>query len=76
MKTKLYILWARAKVTRVDCQRGVVVEATSSRQARKLAAETAGDEGKGFWLDPKMSTCWKLKLTGVPMTVMRDFNYG
>lgn len=47
------------------------------KQARRLAAEQAGDEGGQVWMDPRLS---KLKRVGEshlkPQVLVRDFNAG
>jgi len=46
---------------------GYVVRATSSRAARKLAAECfGGDEPEDVWLDPDKSTCTRITASGEP----------
>jgi hypothetical protein len=39
---------------------GFVVAAVTYTQARKIASEDAGDEGKAIWLDPRRTTAEKL----------------
>lgn len=41
-----------------------IVEAPSSTQARRLAAEQHEDEGKEFWLDSTKSSCYQMRVTG------------
>ena len=57
-----------------DTVNGFVVRATSSQQARRLAAEQKLDEGSNVWLDPKLSTCRVLKSEGTPTVILRDAN--
>lgn len=52
-----------------------IIQATSAAQARKLASENSGDEGKEVWLDPKRTSCSGLKLTGKPKVISRESNH-
>ncbi len=60
-----------------DCYFGFVVEATSEDQARALAHDQKGDEGRrqhGFaWLDKAYTSCVPLVATGESRIVMHDF---
>lgn len=57
---------------------GFVVAATSPLHARQIAADSAGDEGEGTWLDEQRSTCEQLQPSQFPSpgVVLRDFHAG
>lgn len=56
-----------------DVALGFIVRAETEQQARELAAEQAGDEGRNAWLDPDYSTCMVLTDTGEAGVILRDF---
>ena len=65
----------------MDEYQGFIIEATSAREARKMASkkdymneEYSLRVGGSVWKDPKKSTCKQLKLTGEVHIVMSDFN--
>lgn len=39
---------------------GMVVRAENRTKARRLAARSAGREGRKFWIDPKKTKCLRL----------------
>lgn len=60
-----------------DMAFGFVICASDEAQARQLASEQAGDEGKATWLDPTFSKCVELTAaTSSEGVIMRDFNAG
>jgi hypothetical protein len=56
-----------------DVAVGFVVAAKNEAQARALAAEEAGGEGKDAWLKDVYSDCEPLKPTEAGV-ILRDFN--
>lgn len=52
---------------------GAVVRAKSEYEARRLAAEQAGDEGPAAWRNPENSLCEPLDHKGTAGVVMRDY---
>lgn len=52
---------------------GFVVRAKTEAEARELASEDCGDEGKMCWLDSAQSTCEELTRKGKSGVIMRDF---
>lgn len=71
---ELYIL-QRYAIAGYDENQGFVVQANSYVEARKVAADRARDEGREVWLNPKYSSCKKLKVSGPNAAViMSDFN--
>lgn len=75
---KLYLLKPLKKRFWDDRSLGFVVAAKCEWDARRLAAEQRGDEGKGFWLEDAHSSCVEIaKKTHLPEgVVLRDFNAG
>lgn len=63
-----------------DVALGFAVAAEWPKQARRLAAEQAGDEGGITWLDARYSTCERIAtyVVGKPKArvVLRDFYNG
>lgn len=53
---------------------GFVVRAKSEQDARMIAANNCGDEGKDAWLDAQQSRCTPLKQQGKAEMVIRDFS--
>lgn len=82
MKTlKLYVLRLAEDLQGYDCQIELVVRAKSSKRAREIAAEEAGDEGRyaadgNPWFYPEMSSCRLLKPEGKEGIVVRRFDAG
>ncbi len=76
IKMKFYWLEAKADQYQYDTVDAFVVEAGSPAEAREVAAENCGDEGKGYWLSARRSTCRELKQTGEACLVVRSFNAG
>jgi hypothetical protein len=79
---KVYVLKARrpnlAPFNEYDTMQGIVVLATWSGHARKIAAKHCGDEGPDVWLNTDFTSSWcvghwsKMK-EGV---VLREFKAG
>lgn len=74
---KLYILRPTGNPNKwepwYDKAFGFVVRANNVREARKLAASDAGNEGKMAWLDSKHSSCKELTIKGKCEIIIRDF---
>lgn len=80
---KIWLLEANREKRRVtyDCVHAFVIQARSLRNARKMASESASDEGSAWWLDPKTSTCTHIGSTclstqEVEKVILRDFRAG
>jgi hypothetical protein len=52
---------------------GHVIRADCETDARNIAAEYSGDEGKDAWLDTKKSTCIELTAEGDSECIMQDY---
>ena len=53
---------------------GFIVRAETETDARRIAAENHGDEGKYAWLEAEQSTCSELTAEGTAAEViLRDF---
>ena len=78
--TKLYMVEVKSEVHSDqwghDCQYAVVVRARSHKEARKMAAIMAGDEGKDVWLDPNLTECHELLNEGKVGLIIRDYLKG
>lgn len=59
-----------------DCANGFIVRATSPTEARRMAADLCGDEGREFWMDRKKSSCRLIGARGRRGVVLRSFNAG
>jgi hypothetical protein len=59
-----------------DTVEGFVVMAESADEARQLASQQKGDEGKAVWLNPKKSQVTLLDYTGDPRVILRAFHAG
>lgn len=59
-----------------DCHYGMVVRANLPSHARAIAADQFGDEGSEVWLDPKATSCKKIKTEGKPEVILKDFRAG
>lgn len=55
---------------------GCIVRAKNMEDARRFAAEFAKDEGPETWLNPKLSSCECLNLSGVFGMIIYDVNWG
>lgn len=55
---------------------GFVVRAQNVKEARKLAADCHGDEGRSVWLNAQITTCVELTADGPPEAILRDFSAG
>lgn len=71
---KLWLLKRTDRIGYDECD-GFVVRAKTETDARALAAEQAGDEGKDVWLSPAV-TCTELTAKGEPGIVLSSFNAG
>lgn len=56
-----------------DCADGFVVRARNEIVARTIASELAGEEGKEFWLDAKLSKCEKIEDHGKEGLILKSF---
>jgi hypothetical protein len=56
-----------------DCAHGFVIRARTPSEARSIAADLHGDEGKDLWMDPTQSKCVHLTAWGNIGLVIRDF---
>jgi hypothetical protein len=56
-----------------DCAWGFVVRAKDEQDARRKAADDAGDEGCDAWLDAKLTSCMNLTNNGESGIIIRDF---
>ena len=52
---------------------GFVVRAETEEEARKLASEDCGEEGKEAWVSGKYSGCMALRIEGKAKIIIRDF---
>jgi len=72
----IYVVEARPNVkdwdNPYDKVFGVVVRAKNSKEARKLAAGNAGDEGEEVWIDTKKTACRRLDPEGPSTIVMTE----
>lgn len=62
-----------------DVANGFVIRAPNEMDARRLAAEQAGDERAEFWLNPNESTCVDIleqPYNGQPEVLLRSFRAG
>jgi hypothetical protein len=60
-----------------DCNVGFLVRAKSENQARKIASRRhGGDESPEKWLDPKRSSCERVRVGGQAGILMVDFHAG
>lgn len=74
---KLYILEAtKSWEPWYDTVDKIVVRASTSKQARKLAASVCGDEGADVWTEPKRTSCKQLTNKGPAEVILRDFQAG
>jgi hypothetical protein len=55
-----------------DCVAETVVRAESAKAARLLASTSAGAEGSEVWLDPKRSSCRRLREDGPAKVILED----
>ena len=51
---------------------GFVVRAETENQARTLAADGCGEEGRMAWIDSESSACGELFLAGEPCIIIKD----
>lgn len=76
----IYRLERKASKPSHDVMDSCVVIAKDSRQARRIASNFCGDEGKGVWLDSGASWIDKMGVStnsrALPGLVCRDFNAG
>jgi hypothetical protein len=52
---------------------GFVIRASTEVDARQLASQNAGDEGKDVWLDAAKTRCQVIDPNGPPNVLCRDF---
>jgi hypothetical protein len=70
----LYILNRPEPECSFDELREVVVRAEDEGEARLLASEFRGDEGKAVWLDEKQTTCEKVPTRGKSVVICADYH--
>ena len=59
-----------------DCAFGFVIRARNPSEARSIASDLCGDEGRDLWLDPAESECVHLTAKGDVGLIIRDFIHG
>jgi len=59
-----------------DCYHGFLVRANNEDEARRVASESAFDEGAEAWLDSNLSYCDELSLDGPLEILLSDFHAG
>jgi hypothetical protein len=64
-RTEDYEIWC-------DCVSSTVIRAGSEEEARRVASESAGNEGPGVWLDPKRSSCCRIEEDGPAEVILED----
>ncbi len=68
------------RLTRVGYDEVVefIITAMSEDEARRMAADEAGDEGHYIWVDPMVSGCYRLGRADLdtPRVECRSFNAG
>jgi len=52
---------------------GFVICARNEKEARLLAAEDSGDEGRRSWLDDEQSSCVELTISENSKIIIKDF---
>ena len=62
--------------TGYDVMMSTVVRANSYKEARKIASELCCMEGPDIWIDPKKSSCKKLKQDGEEKMIICNFRAG
>jgi hypothetical protein len=72
---QLYLV-ERIGSTGYDEAAGFVIRADTPKDARKMAANEAGDEGPHTWMDTRYSTCKVLTGEGPAGIVLTDFLAG
>ena len=78
MQFNIYHL-ARKGVTRYDEVSAFVIIAASPDEARRMAADDAGDEGAYTWVDPADTSCVVIGTAlpeAIPGPVVRSFHAG
>ena len=74
---KIYILRPKEECGKWDCwydkSFGHIVRAIDETQARSLASNESGDEGKEAWLSETYSSCDILTVEGNQEHIMEDF---
>jgi hypothetical protein len=75
----IYLLERNGFIRYDECD-AFVVQANGPKQARTLASERAGDEGRVVWINPSYSTCkvlgWATRATAEAAVILRSFNAG
>lgn len=61
---------------RYDTAEGHVVVAETEEEARRIAADNCGDEGRQEWLSEERSTCVKVDTRSGSRLILRSFNAG
>jgi hypothetical protein len=59
-----------------DTSQGFVIRAGTEAQARAIAAQYAGDEGRGVWFDANATSCEPLETEGEVGVVLQDWKAG
>ncbi|HSG19963.1 MAG TPA: hypothetical protein VLA31_04265 [Burkholderiaceae bacterium] len=75
----IYSLTRPAGTIGYDEAAGFVVVASSSKEAREIAANNRGDEGSAMWLEADRTTCQKIGTASLSQKagkVLRDFRAG
>ena len=72
----LFLLKSQVSSPRFDVAKGFVIRASRPSNARKLAAQRAGDEGPEIWFDPEQSTCTLIREYGPDRVILRAFQNG
>jgi hypothetical protein len=70
----IYLL-TRSATTKYDEYDAKIVRASSEQEARILANESTGDDGK-IWTDPKCVTCEPCQPDGASGVLLASFNAG
>ena len=74
---RIYLLKRRKQHNaRYDEAMGFVVRAATVQEARAIASENAGDEGREMWMDANQTICTALVDTGKPGLILSDFLRG
>ena len=71
---KLWLLVRVSSIPEYEVTNRVVVRASTSVQAREIAASVAGEEGEAIWTNPETSTCTLVTQEGLAGVICRSFN--
>lgn len=55
-----------------DEDKAFVVKAESHKEARQITAKAASGYEKAYWIDPKQSTCKRVKLNNIKGVIMKS----